>query len=80
MTSGQAYELLDEVIDFGPRTDWVSAGTLELRWDGTNVFQLRRPGGESRRVLGAGEVVTCLVRGDVVPRVVRQLKREPAAS
>jgi hypothetical protein len=73
MTSGQAYELLDEVIDSGPRADWVAAGTLELWWNGSNVFRLRRPGGESRRVLGAGNVVTCLVRGEVVPRVALPL-------
>jgi hypothetical protein len=76
VTSGQAHELLDEVIGSGRRADWVPAGALELRWGGANVFDVRRPGGESREVLGVGNVVTCLVRGDVVPGVVRSLKRE----
>jgi hypothetical protein len=78
VTSGQAHELLDEVIGSGVRTDWVPAGALELRWDGADVFQLRRPGGESRHVLGAANVVTCLVHGEVVPGVVRPLKRDLA--
>jgi hypothetical protein len=76
VTSGQAYELLDELIGSGSRPDWVPAGALEVRWDGANVFQVRRPGGESRHVLGARNVVTCLVHGDVVPGVTRPLKRE----
>jgi hypothetical protein len=76
VTSGQAHELIDEVIGSGERTDWVPAGALEMRWDGANLFQLRRPGGESRHVLGAGNVVTCLVHGDVLPSAVRPLKRE----
>jgi hypothetical protein len=76
VTSGQAHELIDEVIGSGERTDWTPAGALEMRWDGANRFQLRRPGGESREVLGAGNVVNCLVHGDVLPGAVRPLKRE----
>ena len=76
VTSGQAYELLDEVIGSGLQADWVPAGALEVRWDGANVFRVRRPGGESRHVLGARNVVICLVHGDVVPGVTRSLKRE----
>ncbi len=76
MTSGQAHELIDEVIGSGERTDWAPAGALEMRWDGANRFQLRRPGGEPRDVLGAGNVVNCLVHGVVLPGAVRPLKRE----
>jgi hypothetical protein len=76
VTNGQAYELLDEVIGSGRRADWVPAGALELRWDGGNRFQLRHPGGESRQVLGTGNVVSCLSYGDVVPGVVQSLRRE----
>jgi hypothetical protein len=72
--SGQAHDLIDELLDGGRRGEWVRAGALEVRWDGGDLFQIREHGGPERAVRGASSVAACLTCGYVIPSLVRSPK------
>ena len=76
MRHGQAHDLIDRLLDGGRSGEWVGARSVEVRWDGGDLFGVREPGGPARTVRGVTSLAACLTQGSVVPETARYSRVE----